>query len=255
MPVNTPLQVDYDDTGKIKGVSSTVYNPDGSISEHEDMRALLNSDPEFAAKHPLLYNQIGSTLPNDPRNSWGYKAGKGIREFIYSPNSSVLGKIGDTGAIGGGALGAGAGLLAGIVGERLTGNTLIPLLTTAVGTAAGAGLGHQRNKLQKKASMFRDPRNFILEKLQGASDIGMADKARLAMEVRNMDVQRAEKLKELVHAAMGYGVGSIVAKFIFGDDSRLGSLLGGMLGMSLARAMVQPVIMNTIQPNSYYDAI
>jgi hypothetical protein len=255
MSVNTPLQVDYDDTGKIKGVSSTVYNPDGSISEHEDMRALLNSDPEFSAKHPLLYNQIGSTLPNDPRNSWGYKAGKGIREFIYSPNSSVLGKIGDTGAIGGGALGAGAGLLAGIVGERLTGNTLIPLLTTAVGTAAGAGLGHHRNKLQKEASMFRDPRNFILEKLQGASDIGMADKARLAMEVRNMDVQRAEELKELVHAAMGYGVGSIVAKFIFGDDSRLGSLLGGMLGMSLARAMVQPVIMNTIQPNSYYDAI
>ena len=255
MSANTPLQVDYDDAGKVKGVSSTVYNPDGSVSEHEDMLALLNSDPEFAAKHPLLYNQIGSTLPNDPRNSWGYKAGKGIREFIYSPHSSVLGKIGDTGAIGGGALGAGTGLLAGIIGERLTGNTLLPLLTTAVGTAAGAGFGHQRNKLQKKASMFRDPRNFILEKLQGASDIGMADKARLAMEVRNMDVQRAEKLKELVHAAMGYGVGSIVAKFIFGDDSRLGSLLGGMLGMSLARAMVQPVIMNTIQPNSYYDAI
>lgn len=256
MHIDTPLQMDYDDNGKLTGVSSTAIHPDGSISEHEGMQALLNSDPAFAAKHPLLYNQIGSTMPNDPRNSWSYKAGRRLREFVYSPHSSVLGKMGDAGTIGGGAMGAGLGMLAGIVGERLTGNTMVPLITTAVGTAAGAGIGHQRKKLlEKEASMYRDPRNFILEKLQGANDLSMSDKASLAIRVRNMDIQQAEKLKELVHAAMGYGVGSIIAKFIFGDDSRLGSLLGGMLGMSIARTLARPIISNTIQPNNYYDII
>lgn len=254
-----PLNIKSDSAGNITGVELNTINPNGTIESHSGLTALLNAPgygEELAAKNPALADIVGTTLPNDPRNTWGYRTGRKLREFIYSPGKTALGKMSDTGAVGGGFIGAGAGLLAGIAAEKLTGNTLLPLAAIAAGTALGAGAGHTRKKLMEKSSaMYHDPRNFILEKLQAATDLGMADKAALAASVRNLDLQKAEKLAGLVRAAIGYGVGSIIAKFIFGSDSRLGSLFGGMLGMSVAQSLLTPAFNRSITPNTYYDTI
>lgn len=254
-----PLNIKQDSAGNVNGVELDVIEPNGTITTHEGLTALLNAPgygEEMASKNPLLAAAVGTTLPNDPRNTWSYRTGRKLREMIQSPGKTALGHMTDTGAVGGGFLGAGAGLLAGIAAERMTGNTLLPLLAISAGTALGAGVGHGRKKLMEKSSaMYHDPRNFILEKLQAATDLGMADKAALAASVRNLELHKAEKLASLVRSAVGYGVGSIIAKFIFGSDSRLGSLFGGMLGMSVAQSLLAPSFHSTITPNTYYDTI
>jgi hypothetical protein len=87
----------------------------------------------------------------------------------------------------------------------------------------------------KKSSMWQDPRNYILEKLQGAHDISMADKAILASKVRNMNSSEASDLEKLVRSALGIGVGAIIARFLGAGD--FGTVVGGLLGAGAAGAM------------------
>lgn len=82
--------------------------------------------------------------------------------------------------------------------------------------------------VEKKAAMYHDPRNFILEKLQRDNELSMADKATLAGRIRNMSLGEASQLETLVRGALGIGVGAIIARF-FGLGL-LGTIAGAGLG-------------------------
>lgn len=86
------------------------------------------------------------------------------------------------------------------------------------------------NRLIKCASVYRDPRNFILEKLQRAKDISLADKALLASKVRDMSIEDAEQLEKRVREALGIGVGQIIADYMSFNNgtSVFGTLLGNL---------------------------
>lgn len=249
------LKTDYLEFDKQNKPSLKVTEADGKITDYEGLQALFNSKEygeELRSKYPVLAQQIGTLYPNDPRNSTTYNMGRKLREIAYSPGKTFFGRIGDSGIPGGALMGSVAGLAAGIAGEKMTGNTLIPLITTAAGAAAGGAIGHGRKEMNKSAAMFRDPRNFILEKLQADHEVGMATKAQLAAAVRSLDPTKAGELASLVRAAVGYGVGSIIAKFVFGSESRLGSLFGGMLGASLFGTMLAPTPPSFFQPTTSY---
>lgn len=80
----------------------------------------------------------------------------------------------------------------------------------------------------KRAAMFKNPRNFILEKLQADKHLGFAEKAKLAAAVRNLPLEEAEVLKEQVREQLGVNIGATISQFIFHRE-HAGSLFGGLL--------------------------
>lgn len=138
----------------------------------------------------------------------------------------------------GGLIGAGLGGLLGYYTNQQDFNRYLQgNLSTAVSQQAPAmpGINKESSVLNKQGSMFKDPRNFILEKLQRASDISSSDKAILASKVRNMSVSEASDLEKSVRAALGIGVGSLIAKF-FGLGP-MGTLLSSLIGVAGANIM------------------
>lgn len=96
-------------------------------------------------------------------------------------------------------------------------------------------LGMEKSQAVKRASMYHDPRNFILEKLQRDNELSMADKAALAGKIRNMSLQDAERLETQVRSALGIGVGAMIANY-FGMGLT-GMLLGAGLGAAAFNTM------------------
>lgn len=182
---------------------------------------------------------------DDYRDSFRYNAGKRIREFIDSPDKTWFGKLFEKGPVWGLGLGAGGGWLGGkllnLVFNRdgnglpwdkigLVGGGLFGLLRGAIGATEESRKDWEAHKpTVKQASMYRDPRNFILEKLQGATDITPFEKAQLAARIRQMNLSEAEQLKSKVRAALGFGVGALIAKYVFRKGAS-GMLAGGILG-------------------------
>lgn len=82
--------------------------------------------------------------------------------------------------------------------------------------------------MMKRAAMFKNPRNFILEKLQSDKHLGFAEKAKLAAAVRNLSLEEAEVLKNKVREQLGVNTGAVVSQFIFHKE-HAGSLFGGLL--------------------------
>ena len=175
-----------------------------------------------------------------------YKGGQMIRRIADSEEPTLVGRVFNTGPVAGSLAGAGTGWLLGKILEWINpGDKDIKWSTIGLlGGGLGGGLaGYFKNKLweeqQKKKkqqalgllkqSMFKDPRNFILERLQGANDISPYEKAQLASQVRQMNIMEAERLKEKVRAAAGFGVGAIIARFIFGAGW-VGTTVGGLAG-------------------------
>ena len=195
--------------------------------------AWRNSDPNNAV------SSIGIEL--DPRNrSLGYELGAKLKKFSEGEPTLVGKAMEDgplTGGLTGGAIGAGIGAAGGWLFNKLLADNPVSVgkaatLTGIIGALLGAHNGYVRSTtpMYKRAAMFHDPRNFILEKLQSATDVGLAEKAKLAAAVRNMDVQSASKLADAVRAAIGFGVGAIISKFIFGTNGP-GTLFGGLAGV------------------------
>lgn len=89
--------------------------------------------------------------------------------------------------------------------------------------------------MYKQSSMYQDPRNFILEKLQRDTSLSMADKAILAGKIRNMAMAQASDLERSVRSALGMGVGALIANY-FGMGS-MGMLLGGVAGAAAFNSM------------------
>ena len=177
----------------------------------------------------------------------GATIGTFLSSIAKSKNNALDRLFGATGPtlgalLGAGALGA-AGYGAGYLGDKLVNkiNQLfgarvvkapalgLKYIGAALGGLGGGLIGYERsNNLVKSSAMFSNPRNFILEKLQGANDLTTMQKAQLAGKIRMMDTSSAERLKAIVRAAAGFGVGALIARFFgFGLG---GSFVGGVLG-------------------------
>lgn len=204
-------------------------------------RALALSDlpeaEEWRRNNPEKY--LLNSYEPDMRDSQMYQWGSKLRDNVGK--NGFFGKIADkgilAGATAGGALGAGGGALAGLLAKLFLKDVSLgkwALLGGLAGSILGGHNGYVRRnsdrvQFLKSAATYTDPRNFILEKLEGATDIGIGEKVKLAHEVRNLDRSSAEKLAALVRSALGFGVGAIISKFILGSTG-VGTLFGGLMG-------------------------
>ena len=204
--VNKPLTVE---DGKLK---LTTILPSGKEEEYEGLQALFNSDEHGArlqADYPEVFKNIGSTHPDDPRNSWAFKISRKIRNWILNNNKPIW--------------------------ENMSYKRLFP------DAPKGWDPYNPFETLQKKASMYRDPRNFILEKLQAATDVGLAEKARLAAGIRAMNPEEAKPIAEAVHADMGINTGRVIADQLFGENNP--ATFNGMLGVTLLNSLIKNEIL------------
>lgn len=182
----------------------------------------------------------------DYKKDLAYTLASDARKALTNPdNPTFFGRLFNTpitATTGGAGIGALLGVL-GAIGAKNLGlidEDSDPMWYGLGGAAIGGGAGYFSNKyspfkneslpgLFKQSSMWQDPRNFLLEKLQRAQDINAVDKALLAGKIRSMSSYEATNLEKLVRGALGIGVGAIIAKF-FGLGS-LGTALSAMAGM------------------------
>lgn len=203
---------------------------DRALANASEASSWQAANPTQAALMKYREGDVRETLP--------YRLGNMGRRFAFDPEPTLYGRIMNQGPIAGGALGAGTGLLAGLLGgwlkQKITGSGS-PSNWGAVGALAGGALGALSGHIRKDAStksaaMYRDPRNFILEKLQSATDVSFSEKAKLAAAVHKLDYNTAQRLADAVRAAVGFGVGALISKFIFGASGS-GVLFGGLAGV------------------------
>lgn len=240
----------------------SVNNPDGSQSVSLKGKDALTAGNYFAnyfSPNRKVQDILIQSRPGDARAGLAYKAKRMLQDFAESPRATLPGRILDKGPLAGGSAGAAAGFgigtVADLVLDKINGGYRDPAISmkwlgALLGGGIGTTLGHYRKKvhspgynqegsnyfdltsaLTKQAAMFNDPRNIILEKLQGASDLGFAEKAKLAAAVRSMDVTRARQLADMVKASLGFGVGAIISRYLFGMDSVRGTMFGGIVGI------------------------
>lgn len=241
----------YEDT-IIPGLEPTIERRyiNGDTFKFTGDRAMAMADTpaaaEWRANNPDKAFKFGYSPYDSPaeQSPVAYSVGKYLRDKSQSRVDGFLGRAANggilSGAAVGGALGAGGGALASLIARLFLGKTSVgkwALAGGALGALLGGHNGFVRSRrnpsamyLQKSAATYTDPRNFILEKLQSANDIGVGEKVRLAAAVKDMSRSDAEQLANLVRAALGFGVGAIIAKFLFGTSSAAGTLFGGVLG-------------------------
>lgn len=238
---------------------------DGTVDKYTGLDALANHDsPERNLYRRLEPGDSFSRLRrhNDYRNSLAYKAGAGLRNYANSKDRNMFSRLMGDNALQAGAVLGGTGVLAGLLGNAvlrglgLADNPKLQWVGGIGGAIAGGLIGNARSNaleydarnalmnsmgMTKMSAMYKDPRNFVLEKLMSARDLSASEKAQLAAQVRRMDRPRAEKLSGLVRSALGFGVGAVIAKF-FGLNTR-GTVLGGLvgvLGSGIMRALRKP---------------
>lgn len=177
----------------------------------------------FFEKHPALGVGMGAL--------GGAALGLGGSAVVNSLFSEKLGEIDPTTAtLGLAGVGGGIGWLI----NYLRGSALAPH-THEQKYNPDYEKGTQMNKsgsMKKKAAMYQDPRNFILEKLQSDYTLDYGAKASLAAKVRSLNPDQADKLAKLVRQAVGIGVGALIAKFVFGTGI-FGTALGGLAGLGV----------------------
>lgn len=175
---------------------------------------------------------------DDPNQTIGARIGKWLHDAAESDKPTMLGRVYNKGPLAGAALTGLAGYGIGSLADKLFGRGLISKKTLGLlgggllGTIIGASREKNASAMKKESATFQNPRNFILEKLQGANDISTLQKAHLAAKIRMMDTSSAERLKTIVRAAAGFGVGALIAKFFFGAGA-VGTLIGGALGATV----------------------
>lgn len=215
--------------------------------------ALINSDDPRAIqlRHAYGVTPEETLTKNIEGDGYGATIGKTLHNWAKDTNPSWLGRVYDSGPLAGSALTAGTGWLLGALYDKLLGEEgSIPKSTIGLlgGGLLGGIIGHIRSSkpkyyemekssstMEKKSVAFQNPRNFILERLQGATDLSPIQKAQLASRVRSMGNMEAERLKGMVRAAAGFGVGALIAKF-FGA-STMGAMASGVVG-AVARTMM-----------------
>lgn len=139
------------------------------------------------------------------------------------------------GAAGGGALGAGLSYSRDYARNNASpeigiGSSREALETT--GRLTPAIPKYAPSTMYKSSSIYKDPRNYILEKIQTAKDILPATKVKLANAVSEMSEEEAEPLSKEVRACLGTNIEGAITNYLYGGKavgsyySRILSLLG-----------------------------
>lgn len=224
----------------------TITHIDGEKKVLKGKAAVVASNPAkyLLSDDPEEVEALIASHPEDPRNGKLNKLKRWIYNKLTSKKNTIIGDVLDKGPIAGGLLGAATGALGGLAADKVLdivnggprdSSVSLALLGTLGAGGLGALLGHLRTKpapyMDKEAAMFTDPRNFILEKLQGAHDVSFSEKAKLAAAIRSLNQSDATKLAAMVRAAVGFGVGALISKFIFGMRGFRGTAIGGLVGM------------------------
>lgn len=218
------------------GDKTTLYGQEAlynaSSPTAQSLRFRYGLDSPIASKH-LAFNGF-----DDPNDTIGARMGKWLHDVAESDKPTLLGRLYNKGPLAGAALTGLAGYGLGALADRLLPPGLVKRKTLGllggglIGTIIGASREKNASVMEKEGATFQNPRNFILEKLQGAHDISTLQKAQLAAKIRMMDTASAERLKTIVRAAAGFGVGALIAKFFFGTGT-VGTLIGGALGATV----------------------
>lgn len=205
---------------------------------------------------------------DDYRNSTEFAVGKMLHDLSNRGTTATGGLLQSLGTLGGAAAGTGLGALLmhllykykgietpymrpsmyGAIGGGILGGILGNVATSGPTPLDKPQTSQITPALEKRSAMYQNPRNFILEQLQSANDIGSWEKAQLAAKIRAMDTASAEKLKAMVRAALGFGVGALIARF-FGAGLT-GSLAAG-LGLVAAREIMGALTRPSATPNMY----
>ncbi len=257
--------------------------------------ALIFSDSdegrEFRKRNPKA-TVVAMRSNKDYRKSLPFKLGKLTRKVTGGDDITGLGRIMESSPLAGAGIGtvggAGLGFLGTLASNALLDTDISPVWGTLGGTVLGGGLGWLNSYLRrtanephisevknnpilyrsayenedpnggaitKKAAMYQDPRNFILEKLQNDYTLDFSAKASLAAKVRTLSIPEAEKLAKLVRQAVGIGIGALVAKFVFGAGT-FGTALGGLAGLAAYNVMssmgYNPSPLNVIPKSNPY---
>lgn len=238
---------------------------DGTTEQYTGLDALANHD----STERNLYRRLepGDSFSrlrrhNDYRNGLAYKAGTGLRNYAMSKDRNMFSRLMGDNALQSGAVLGGTGFLTGLLGNAvlrgmgLAEDPKMHWIGGIGGAIAGGLIGNARSNalnydaenamfnrmgMTKMSAMYKDPRNFVLEKLMSARDLSSSEKAQLAAQVRRMDRPKAERLSGLVRSALGFGVGAVIAKF-FGLNTK-GTVLGGLVGVlggGIMRALRKP---------------
>lgn len=245
------------------GFSQDVSSDEAKLAfeDSERGRKFRRENPEKAVLYRRSKRHSMRSLP--------YRFGRflgnatGLHNAEYSGVGRIMEEHPILGAGLGALLGAGLGGIASFGAGKL-GFDISPTTATIGGAGLGGGLGwllsylrrtavdpHVHDKkydplvdkamsksgsIIKRAAMYQDPRNFILEKLQSDYTLDFGAKASLAAKVRTLNQAEADKLAKLVRQAVGIGVGALIAKFVFGGSS-FGTALGGLAGLGLYNAI------------------
>lgn len=230
---------------------------DGTVDKYVGVDALANSSGQeghiYRQLDPIGFHR-NYRRRGDMRDGIPYRLGRWFdRSVVNSPTRTWVGRAMGDNALQSGAVLGGLGLLGGYAGNwmlrklGLASDPRLHLIGGIGGLGLGGLIGYLRSQdaepdgFQKTAAMYRDPRNFILEKLGIATDLSPAQKAQLAAQIRHMDRHKADRLAGMVRAALGFGVGALIARF-FGMNLK-GTLLGGaagVIGGGILRALSRP---------------
>lgn len=250
------------------GTTNKLTGWDAEIAEQQ-----TSNPTKFLLPSPDAEEALIKANPDHKANSdWKYKLKKLLYDKAYTSKTSWLGSMLNKGPLSGGLVGGGAGFVGGALADLLASKLGIdsPVSFKVLGALGlgglGAFIGHQRqyksnskiirsfdpvdanifygalpvtSMFVKRAALYKNPRNFILEKLQADTTLGFAEKAKLAAAVRNLDEDAALKLKELVRESLGTHTGKVISKFIF-NKPQAGALFGGLipiLGGALANTL------------------
>lgn len=240
---NTSRQeLTYDDSGQ-PILTIKDYADGGSEKVLTGADALANASSKVTGKNSIYAGKLYRG-PDDYTEGLSYGMGKLLRQGMMPDPDNHFGPV------AGGALWGGGGYLLGKLLEMSTGKSNLGIGGALGGLALGVIRGLMQDKakakqdaaekkanvLIEKSAMYADPRNFILERLQGATDISPFEKAQLAARVRQMSWDQANRLKSQVRAAVGFGVGAIIARFL-GRSGFGGTLMGGAVGALVGRML------------------
>lgn len=218
-----------------------------------DKKTLKGEDAIYAAMPNFLQEPISALRkqrilavadPDNPKNSdTKWKIKNILEDYANRGMPSAVDKILNKGALPGGLTGAGVGFVGGAALDWLLnlangGRHNLPSMKVlgALGLGGvGATLGYAKKNLidnelgllEKGAALYNDPRNFILEKLQAATDIGRMDKVKVAQRVRNLDMDTAKALAVEVRELLGHNVGNFLAKYF--STSTESNAVGGLI--------------------------
>lgn len=236
-------ELTYDDAGT-PILTITDYADGGSKKVLTGLDALTNARSEDTGKNSIYTGKVYHG-PDDYRESWTYGLGASLRKALTpDPNNHF-------GVFAGPAIWGGGGYLLGKLLEMSTGRKYLGIGGAIGGGALGLIRAMMQDKAKKrqdeatqkqasvpieKSAMYADPRNYILERLQGATDISPFEKAQLAAQIRQMSWDEANRLKSQVRAAVGFGVGALIARFV-GHRGVVGTLLGGAVGALVGKLL------------------